>query len=248
MYFIIYETTNQINGMKYRGCHSTENINDGYLGSGSYFKKAVKKYGKENFTREILYYCKNISDMIEKESEYVDIEWIYRHDTYNLQTGGLSYGILSEESKKKISQSVSLAHQEGKFDYTILKGKAPWNKDQKEIYSEESKKKMREAKKDYIPWNSGKIGVQEAWNKGLSMGHRSEEDKNKISVALKKKYEMQDHHLKGKTAHNKGKKTGKPSWNSGIILEKNIECPHCNTVGGSAANMKRWHFDNCKHK
>jgi hypothetical protein len=34
------------NGKKYRGIHKTSKIEDGYLGSGIAFKKAIEKYGK----------------------------------------------------------------------------------------------------------------------------------------------------------------------------------------------------------
>jgi group I intron endonuclease len=51
---IVYLTTNIINGKKYIGSHYTS-LNDGYFGSGVYIKKALKKYGSENFTREILW-------------------------------------------------------------------------------------------------------------------------------------------------------------------------------------------------
>jgi hypothetical protein len=49
---IIYCTTNKINGKKYIGSHNKRKLN--YLGSGTDLKQAIKKYGKENFTRQIL--------------------------------------------------------------------------------------------------------------------------------------------------------------------------------------------------
>lgn len=51
MYHLVYMTTNLVNGKMYVGVHSTENLEDGYLGSGNLIKKAVKKYGRENFDR-----------------------------------------------------------------------------------------------------------------------------------------------------------------------------------------------------
>jgi len=106
MHYIIYETTNLINGKLYRGCHQTETLDDGYLGSGGAFTNAVKKYGKENFIRTVLLHCNSLDDMIQKESQYVDEQWVNDRNNYNLQTGGLSYGIPCTESKKKISDSL----------------------------------------------------------------------------------------------------------------------------------------------
>lgn len=248
MYYIIYQTTNVITNMKYIGCHMTENVEDGYMGSGVRLKRAIKKYGKENFQTKILCFCENIEDMIEKESQFVNSDWVERSDTYNLQTGGLSYGILSEESKKKISKSVSEAHVNGLYDYSKLKGKKSWCKGKTGIFSENALKSMSEKRKGVIPHNKGKKTGNPSWNSGKEMGPMKEEQKHRISKTLKEKYAKEDHHLKGKSAHNKGKKTGKPSWNSGLKLEKNIICPHCGKLGGSLANMNRWHFDNCKTK
>ena len=44
MYYFIYRTTNLINGKYYIGQHHTEDLNDGYLGSGRVFIQAIKKY------------------------------------------------------------------------------------------------------------------------------------------------------------------------------------------------------------
>lgn len=40
--FIVYETTNLVNGRKYRGAHKG-NVNDGYLGSGKILNQAIQK-------------------------------------------------------------------------------------------------------------------------------------------------------------------------------------------------------------
>jgi hypothetical protein len=54
--YIIYKTTNIINGRVYIGSHLCKggNINDDYLGSGTTIKSAIRKYGHENFVRETL--------------------------------------------------------------------------------------------------------------------------------------------------------------------------------------------------
>ena len=101
VFFFLYETTNLINGKKYRGIHKTDNLNDGYIGSGFALKLSVKKHGKQNFKREILEFCSSYNELLEKEKIYVDEKWVNDNSNYNIKTGGQSAGILSDESKKE---------------------------------------------------------------------------------------------------------------------------------------------------
>lgn len=88
MHYIVYETTNLINNKIYIGVHKTENLNDGYLGSGVGIKRAITKYGKENFSREVIEFCGSYDDALALEAELVNEEFISRRDTYNIIKGG----------------------------------------------------------------------------------------------------------------------------------------------------------------
>lgn len=86
--FLVYRTTNIINGKTYVGYHKTYNIDDGYLGSGTLIKKAIEKYGPENFSREILKKFSSSAEAEEYEATIVNKEFVLRDDTYNLSLGG----------------------------------------------------------------------------------------------------------------------------------------------------------------
>jgi group I intron endonuclease len=53
--YVIYKTTNKLNGKFYIG--KDEHNNPKYLGSGKLLHQAIKKYGRENFEKEIIEYC-----------------------------------------------------------------------------------------------------------------------------------------------------------------------------------------------
>lgn len=88
-YHIIYKTTNLINGKIYVGLHSTDKLEDGYLGSGWVFKNALKKYSRKNFKRDILLVLSSRDEARNIESLLVDQSFISRPDTYNLEDGGM---------------------------------------------------------------------------------------------------------------------------------------------------------------
>ena len=87
-HYLVYKTTNLLNGKIYIGQHQTYNINDGYVGSGIMLKQAIKKYGIANFKREILFDFNSFEEMDNKERELVNEDFVARPDTYNLCVGG----------------------------------------------------------------------------------------------------------------------------------------------------------------
>ena len=86
--YLIYKITNTINDKIYIGSHKTKNINDGYMGSGNLIKRAIKKYGTENFIKEILFVYDNPTQMYKKEAEIVNEEFLLLENTYNIKLGG----------------------------------------------------------------------------------------------------------------------------------------------------------------
>lgn len=85
-YYTIYKISNNVNGKYYIGKHITEDLNDGYMGSGKLIKKAINKYGIENFTKTILYYCDNEKEMNVIENLLINLK---DENSYNLQPGGI---------------------------------------------------------------------------------------------------------------------------------------------------------------
>jgi hypothetical protein len=109
----VYETKNLINGKKYIGVCVTKNEKKSkkYLGSGKLLVRAIKKYGRENFEKNIIKVFDNENDAREYERYLIsEKNAVDSDDYYNLTDGG--YGgfskecrKISDETKEKISKS-----------------------------------------------------------------------------------------------------------------------------------------------
>lgn len=87
-YHFVYRTINTENGKFYLGVHSTSVLKDGYIGSGTVLKKAVSKYGREAFYREVLGYFRTREEANNFELLKITEPLRTSDSTYNLKPGG----------------------------------------------------------------------------------------------------------------------------------------------------------------
>lgn len=159
----IYLITNNVNNKIYVGQHSTNNLEDGYMGSGTLLKLAIKKYGKNNFCKEILAYADTQAKL-----DYLEKFYIKKYKSreiksgYNLTDGGSGFCglIFTDEHKKKIAEKLKgNTHTLGYVCSDETKQKiSKANKGHK--HSEEAKRKMSKiAKGKYSGENNPMYGV-----------------------------------------------------------------------------------------
>lgn len=147
--YTVYKHTNKVNNKIYIGITGRK-VNErwregeGYKpknkNQNAYFYNAISKYGWDNFEHEILY-----SDLTKKQAEIKEMELISEYKSnersfgYNIESGGKSTGRLSDETKKKISESWNYNKEERCKNISKGKKGVP--------FSEEHKQNLSKAKK-----------------------------------------------------------------------------------------------------
>ncbi|WP_053069188.1 GIY-YIG nuclease family protein [Bizionia psychrotolerans] len=104
-YNYTYITVNNLNNKVYVGVHSTDDLDDGYMGSGVVLKRAFKKYGKENFSTLKIKFYSTIEDAYEAEKCLVNPIWVQDSTTYNLVKGGVGNYNHTEDAKIRIGKA-----------------------------------------------------------------------------------------------------------------------------------------------
>ena len=163
---IIYKTTNKVNGKIYIG--KTKNNTDQYLGSGLLIKRAIAKYGVENFIKEIIDTAETIQELNQKE-QY----WIQQYNScdntigYNISRGGDGGDVFSNHpNKEQIRKNCS---HTGETNGMFGRKHRP-----------ESRAKISKSKK-------GQLAGIPTWNTGKTKKDYSDEHKqNCINCGLKK--------------------------------------------------------------
>lgn len=205
MFGYIYETTNLVNGKKYIGKHKHDGFDNKYYGSGIALKRALNKYGKENFEVKIIEKIETNQDDLDLREMY----WIKYFDAaknknyYNNSMGGKEEGWsgfnkavkenggLSKEHIKKLSESHKgkPSNRKGKHLSNEIKLKIiesnknrRWvnkNNINKHIKSKELEKYLNNG------WNFGRILNVKGTNHPMYGKHHTRETKEKLSKSHK---------------------------------------------------------------
>lgn len=106
MYGYIYLTTNLVNGKKYVGRHKSNVKDNSYFGSGSILKEAIKKYGKSNFTVDILEWCNSREELYEKEKFWIEkLNAVEDSNFYNIDNGGSGPQNVPPEVRQRLREA-----------------------------------------------------------------------------------------------------------------------------------------------
>lgn len=87
-YNYLYKVTCKIDDSVYIGVHSTNNLNDGYKGSGTLLKRKIEKHGWDNFTKEILSHYETRKEVLAAEAAHVNHAFLKLEHVMNLVAGG----------------------------------------------------------------------------------------------------------------------------------------------------------------
>lgn len=87
-YHVIYKTTCEMTGHWYIGMHSTDNLDDGYRGSGTRLAYSLGKYGKQSHSYQIMEFVDTRKKLVDRERELITDELISDPMCMNLAKGG----------------------------------------------------------------------------------------------------------------------------------------------------------------
>jgi group I intron endonuclease len=237
MNFYIYKITNKINNRIYIGKRKTWNsINeDEYFGSGTLLKRSIKKYGIENFIKEIIEICDEIN--INERERY----WINFYNStdmkigYNIALGGDGGDLITNHPNreyilsKRVGRKVKFSDEHKRKISESKKGEK--NPSYGKTYSEEEKKKLRDKMKGRKMSDDFRNKVSEG-RKGIKFSdeHRKNLSKNHAD------FKGYKHSNESRANMSKAKK--------GCVLKKLHQCTNCGRFISSEYNLKK-HFNKC---
>lgn len=196
----IYLITNKINGKTYIGqrrSHIDKSWNQ-YYGSGKTIKHAISKYGKENFTKELLKKCYSLKELNEQERIFIRKYRELGKAEYNLTEGNPTvdnpWVNLTAEEKQAIRDKESLRRKK-EADERFEKLYSDHRDEVVELYL-----KLRHMKKVSCILNISYKNIKKILDKSNISRKRilSNEQKQKISKSLKRTNSLKNNNLKEK--------------------------------------------------
>ena len=178
-YHFIYKTTCSVNGKFYYGMHSTDNLDDGYIGSGTQLWHSIKKHGIENFKLEILEFCPDREALKKREAELITEDMLQDQMCMNLALGG-NGGYGNEAQKHAFTRAGQIAMMKTKDHSTCNRKSALTRKESDPDHLRNIQKKATEAAKNInskMMWiTNGTLNrkilketvIPDGWNKGRS--------------------------------------------------------------------------------
>jgi len=194
-YNYFYKITNNINGHYYYGIHSTDDLDDGYMGSGTILHQAYNSDGIENFTKEIIKFFDTREECSLYESQIVNKELARSRDCYNIRLGGDNQFVWyhKDESRNQIRKTMTPLNSANPRIWVCKSGDVKYIR--KEFLEEYISNGWELGRKDYKP------------RKGYNGVHIGEEKKIKTE----------------KTKREKGKTKKELQRERGIILRQKRE-------------------------
>ena len=151
-YNYFYKITNLINGKYYYGIHSTNKLNDSYMGSGKIIKDAIEKYGRKNFIKEVIADYSTRKEASDHEKKIVTLEIIELEECYNLRTGGDNGHIPSQDLLNRMQGINKGIKRSPDFCQNLsVNRKGELNQFYGKHHTDETKKILSEKNTGYIP-------------------------------------------------------------------------------------------------
>jgi hypothetical protein len=217
-------------GKYYVGRHSTNNIEDGYFGSGKWVR-SIKD--KNILTKSILCFYDNFDDLVVAE-EHLLKEHVGKENCMNFNNNsvGFASGQLNPASRENQKQQCRIRmlydNPSKREDIRLKKSK---NLRGKPLVGRAKGYKMTDEEKSKV--SKGRKGIK-----------YSDEGKRKLSESRKLQFELGERDVPS-FKNQKHKEETKLLISENALNRPKLICPHCG-INAKPHMYKRWHGDNCK--
>lgn len=229
MYLFIYKTTH-INGKYYIGRHQTDNLDDGYLGSGTWVK-SIKD--KTTLSREIIVEATSFDELCSLEEHHISIHYA---DPRCMNFKTASVGFTHEDAIERVINGTH--HFLGENNPSRIRVKDGTHPFLDSDFAKKRNKKLVENGAHHFLGENNPVHdkIKDGTHHFLVMGFQKE--------VQTKRVESGTHHFIGgelqKEVQRKRLEAGTHNF------QQKWTCPHCNKSGVGTGMFARWHGDRCK--